>query len=155
MKIKHIRKDNDVNAAIEAMMTSMYYQDDSEIGCFWYDSEREELFGVSSVQATSMKFYNSTQFNALVRTGPKLHEAIWKKEYFKGKDKRFQGDYTQVPRGRIFEFSDRGFVVMVGHWIDDYPEAKPLILDEFDLPTNTEFRIDEHWDIGHGWSQEF
>lgn len=37
MKIKHIRKDNDVNAAIEAMMTSMYYQDDSEIGCFWYD----------------------------------------------------------------------------------------------------------------------
>ena len=30
MKIKHIRKDNDVNAAIEVMMSSMYYQDDSE-----------------------------------------------------------------------------------------------------------------------------
>ena len=66
MNIKHIRKDSDVNAAIEVMMSSMHYQDDSEIGCFWYDTENEELFGVNSVPASSMKFYNSSQFNAQV-----------------------------------------------------------------------------------------
>lgn len=30
MNIQHIRKHNDVNAAIEVMMSSMHYQDDSE-----------------------------------------------------------------------------------------------------------------------------
>lgn len=30
MNIKHITKDNDVNATIEVMMSCMHYQDDSE-----------------------------------------------------------------------------------------------------------------------------
>ena len=32
MKIKHIRKDDNVNAAIEVMMSNMYMQDDSDVG---------------------------------------------------------------------------------------------------------------------------
>ena len=72
------------------------------------------------------------------------------------KDKRSNGNYTLVPRGRVFEFKDVGYVVFTGEWIDNCPEAKDLILFEFNLPEDkTEFRKDSHWDIGHGWSQEF
>ena len=55
----------------------------------------------------------------------------------------------------IFPTKD-GFKVMTGSWIDKYPEAKEEIIFTFDLPEqNTEFVKDSHWDIGHGWSQEF
>jgi hypothetical protein len=43
----------------------------------------------------------------------------------------------------------------VGDWIKDYPSCKDLILIEFQLPKdNTEFVIDSHWDLGHGWSDK-
>ena len=73
----------------------------------------------------------------------------------RGKDKRFSGDYKQKPRGRVFEFKDDGFKICVGDWIDKYPEAIKEIIDVFNLPENTEVIKDEHWNIGHGWSQEF
>lgn len=155
MKIKHIREDDNVNAAIEVMMSNMYMQDDSDVGCFWYDTKLNELFGVNAVPSSSMSFYHSNQFNADVRTGPRLHQSIWKKESIRCKDKRFNGDYTLIPRGRVFEFKDQGFVVFTGDWINEYPEAKSEILLEFNLPNNTEFRIDEHWNIGRSWSDEF
>lgn len=61
-----------------------------------------------------------------------------------------------VPRGRVFEFQDEGFRVYTGKWINDYPNVKELIIKEFQLPIDkTKFLIDSHWDIGHGWSQEF
>ena len=155
MIIKKRRADDSINAAIEVMMASMEMQDDPEVGCFWYDPKKNELFGVNSVPVSSMNFYNSPQFHTQVRTGPKLHESIWKKEAIIGRDRRFRGDYTKVPRGRVFEFKNDGFKVMTGSWINDYPQAKQLIMLEFNLPENTEFRVDEHWDIGHGWSEEF
>ena len=40
--------------------------------------------------------------------------------------------------------------------VSPYPQAKQLIIDEFQLPPDkTEFIIDSHWDVGHGWTQEF
>lgn len=63
-------------------------------------------------------------------------------------------DYTKYPRGRIFEIKNKGFVVCVGKWINDYPRVKRLVTDEFQLPENTEFIIDQHWDLGHGWSDK-
>ena len=61
-----------------------------------------------------------------------------------------------VPRGRVFEFKNEGFKVYTGKWIDNYPQVKDLIIEEFQLPKeDTEFRQDYHWDIGHGWINEF
>ena len=51
--------------------------------------------------------------------------------------------------------SEHGFKVFTGSWIKKFPECKTLIIDEFQLPNNVEFIQDEHWDIGHGWSDEF
>ena len=93
--------------------------------------------------------------NKKEREREELHKTIWNKESHRGKDKRFLGDYTLVPRGRVFEFEDQGFKVMVGDWIDKYPEARELIIDEFELPTDAEFVKDIHWNIGRGWSDEY
>lgn len=151
-----IRESSENNAAIEVMIESLDRQDDSFVGSFWYDPKSDELFGVYSVLADDVSFYKSKQWNCEVKTGSRLHSAIWKRESHRGRDKRFQGDYTKVPRGRVFEFKDRGYIVFTGNWIDDYPHAKSLILDEFQLPKdNTEFKKDIHWEIGHGWSEEF
>lgn len=153
--VKNIRNDNNTNAAIDIMLSLEDIQDSACVGCFWYDPNASELFGVSSVIASSIPFVHSTQFNADVRTGGKLHRSIWQKEFHKGKDSRFKGNYTLVPRGRVFEFKNEGFRVYVGDWIDEYPESRQLIIDEFDLPENTEFIKDTHWDIGHGWSEDY
>ena len=82
------------------------------------------------------------------------HKDIWAKEFRRNKDSRFVGDYTQIPRGRVCEYKDKGFVVYVGDWIDNYPEAKSEILFEFNLPETTTFVKDIHWNLGHGWSDE-
>lgn len=151
-----VRVDKQAMAAMEAMINSMASQSNAELGPFWYDKNNKELFGVHSSPAEDCAWYKSSQFGIEVRTGKALHETIWKKEHFRGKDRRFNGNYTLVPRGRVFEFKDVGYVVFTGDWIDNYPEAKDLILFEFNLPKDkTEFRKDSHWDIGHGWSQEF
>lgn len=142
----------EVNALKELMRANIEHQDDPEVGIFWYDTENDDLFGVKSSSVDELKYYHSTLFNADVKTCKALHYKVWEREYFRGKDKRFQGDYTQVPRGRIFYIKDKGFVVITGSWINDYPEAKSTILYEFKLPEDTEFQIDSHWDLGHGWS---
>ena len=142
-------------AAVEVMKSNEAVQNDPLVAIFWYDTDTDELFGVKSTVASQIEWYHSTQWNQDVRTEPRLHKQVWQKEYFKGKDKRFQGDYTLVPRGRVFEFKGEGFRVYTGDWIDSYPQAKQCILDEFELPKNTKFIKDVHWDIGHGWSDEF
>lgn len=156
MELKHIRENKENNAVIDTMIQSFDLQNEPMVGCFWYDPIKKELYGVSSTLAQDVPFYKSDYFDSRVRTGRQLHQSIWKKEFYRGKDKRFTGDYTLKPRGRVFEIENKGFVVFTGDWIDKYSEVKDLILFEFQLPTNkTEFKKDEHWDIGHGWSQEF
>lgn len=137
------------------MENNKQYQDDAMLGIFWYDKYEQELFGVVSSMAEDSYWYDSPQFNKKIRTDRRLYEKIWKKNYHRGKDKRFFGDYTQVPRGRVFEFENEGFKVFTGSWINQHQEVKELIIEEFQLPrNNTEFLIDIHWELGHGWSQE-
>lgn len=145
----------EVNALKELMASNIDKQDDSEVGIFWYDSDNNELFGIKSADVNDVPFYKSTIFDDEVKTCTSLHYKVWDRESRRGKDKRFSGDYTLVPRGRVFFVKDRGFVVIVGDWIDKYPEAKDEILFEFNLPENTEFQKDPHWCIGHGWSDKF
>ena len=150
------RDDETTNAAIEVMIDSFDEQNEPMVGPFWYDPIKKEVYGQVIALAKDRPFYYSHSWKKEVRTGSALHKSIWEREFFRHKDKRFSGDYTQKPRGRVFEFKEEGFKVFVGEWINQYPEAKDEILFEFQLPRDkTEFVIDEHWDIGHGWSQEF
>ncbi len=135
---------NDVNALKELMAANIEKQNDSEVGIFWYDSESQELFGVRSADVNDVPFYYSNLFGSKVKTCRPLHYKVWQKEHFRGKDERFNGDYTRVPRGRVFYVEDKGFIVIVGSWIDDFPEAKHEILTEFNLPSDTEFKKDRH-----------
>lgn len=150
-----IRENNTNNSAIQTMQKDMNIQDDIMVGSFWYDKDNDELFGIDQIPANSRNYYDSVQFGAKVRTGPILHQTRWKKEAIKKKDKRFSGDYTLIPRGRVFDYEDIGPVVFTGKWINQYPQAKKLIINEFNLPSDTIFYEDDHWDIGHGWSEEY
>lgn len=144
-----------INAFRELMKYNNQFQDDPYVGIFWYDTVKDELFGVYSVLAMDCDPYFSKLFHANVRTTRMLHQRMWDKEsHHPKRGVRFKGDYTLVPRGRVFEVENRGFVVCVGSWINDYPQAKDEILYEFQLPDNTEFMIDSHWDLGHGWSDK-
>ena len=143
-----------INGFRELMADNNQYTDDPYVGLFWYDIQNNELFGVYSVLAKDANYFQSDIFNGYARTCRPLHYALWQKGVNKNRDKRYQQNYTEVPRGRVFEVKDRGFVVCVGKWINDYPEAKNEILEEFQLPDDTEFIIDSHWDLGHGWSDK-
>jgi hypothetical protein len=133
---------------------SQYLADDkAEVGIFWYDKDLDELFQVHSIPACELKEGQLTY--------PKLHKTIWQKLrqkaiYHKKEGKKYDPvylqDYTQVPRGRIF-LKNGTFTVFTGSWLT--PEIKEMIIQEFNLQESTvEFRIDIHWEIGHGWSTE-
>lgn len=149
------RENETTNAALDVMANNDIYQDKPSLGIFWYDPNKKELYGVESTMADDIEYYLSPQWQKEVRTTRRLHKHIWEKQFHRGKDKRFSGDYTMKPRGRVFEFKDEGFIVFTGSWINDYPEAKDEIIYEFQLPADTKFVQDEHWDLGHGWSNEF
>ena len=153
MKIKFVEGRTDADyAAMEVMADNEQLQNDPMVGSFWFDPQEHDLFGVYAVLADDVNFYQSDFYKAKVRTGRRLHKDIWAKEHFKEKDPRFAGDYTKWPRGRVLEFEGVGFKVYVGDWIDDYPDCEALVVAEFQLPVDTEFVKDIHWNIGHGWS---
>lgn len=150
------RESDEINAAIEAMINSFDEQNEPMVGPFWYDPDNKEIYGQVVALAKDIPYRYSLLLNKEIKTGSATAKNIWERQCLRNKDKRFSGDYTLRPRGRVFEFKDEGFKVFVGEWINLYPEAKEEILFEFQLPKDkTEFVIDEHWDIGHGWSQEF
>ena len=144
-----------INAFRELMAENINHQDDPYVGIFWYDVESDDLFGVVQTPADEAQTYKSTIFNSNTKTCKALHYKVWEREFHRKKDKRFFGDYTKVPRGRVFEVEDVGFVVCVGEWINDYPQARQAVLDIFQLPEDTEFKVDYHWNLGHGWSDKF
>lgn len=147
---------NMINCFRELMAQNNEYQDDAMVGIFWYDPKDDDLFGVYAIDVNDVNFYKSDTFNCKVRTCKQLHYAMWQKECNKGRDKRFQTmDYTKYPRGRVFQLENGKFIVCVGKWINEYPSCKDLVLIEFQLPKdNTEFVIDSHWDLEHGWSNK-
>ena len=145
---------NERAEVITMMADNFGVQDSPKVGFFWYDIAENELFGVVKYLAMEIPFNMKGR-----KTARMLHKDYWYKESKRaaasGKPTRFTGDYTLIPRGRIFEVEGEGFVVLTGSWIDEYPLAKDLIVEEFDLQdVHVEFVHDEHWDIGHGWSEE-
>lgn len=130
-----------------------YFDKKAEIGIFWYHPVKEELFEVHSIPATSLGNNELTY--------PKLHKDIWAKLHSKAKANKKNGlqydpiylaDYTKIPRGRIF-FKDNKFYIFLGSWVTD--KIKKMIIKEFNLQKCAViFKIDFHWELGHGWSSE-
>jgi hypothetical protein len=138
---------------MSSMSDNFEIQDEPQVGIFWYDKEADELFGVSKVHADELQF-NSNGLKT-IRT---LHQAWWQRQknraVSKGKNPGiFTKDYTQIPRGRIFQQKDGVFQLMCGSWINEH--IVELVKDEFNLQNvSLEVKIDIHWEIGHGWSEE-
>lgn len=134
---------------IKSMADNMEYSSikHPQIGIFWYDNEKKELFGVNKNDAEDVNFVHTHDGD--IKQYKYLHKDIWEKEFSRKKDNRFIGDYTQIPRGRVCEYKDRGFVVYIGDWIEDYPEVKSEILFEFNLPKTTNFIKDIHLTINN------
>jgi hypothetical protein len=139
---------------MKSMSDNFDVQDKPKVGIFWYDANAGELFGISKVNADDLRFNSNG-----LKTISVLHKSWWQKQknraVSKGKDPGiFAKDYTQIPRGRIFQRKDGVFQLMCGSWMNDRIEE--LVKDEFDL-YNVPFErtIDIHWEIGHGWSEEY
>ena len=139
---------------MQSMADNFETQDDPKVGIFWYDSNRDELFGVSKVNAGDLRFNTNG-----LKTISTLHKSWWQKQKNRAVSKNedpgiFAKDYTQIPRGIIFQKKDGGFQLMCGSWMNDHIED--LVKDEFDLQNvPLERTIDIHWELGHGWSEDY
>ena len=142
------------NEVMSAMSAFLNRQDDPKLGIFWYNEEKDELFGISSIYSDEAQFNLNGK-----KTVKTLHKSWWIKQREKLKARKqslgiFAQDYTMIPRGRIFQFSDGHFELMCGKWINDH--IVEMVKDEFNLHGVTlSITIDEHWEIGHGWSEEY
>ena len=145
------------------LMKGFMNNEKPKVGIFWYNYADNTLFGVEKGDA---ELY-ADQGNII--TYPKLHKTYWQKQHHRAVAKNEENsifykehNYTLIPRGRIFLEGDV-FYVNVGSWINgevnglnciDKDKLRELIVDEFNLPDDFIFRVDHHWDIGHGWSEE-
>lgn len=113
------------------------------------------MFGVVSHRISDYSKANASDGRI---TCSEMHEDVWKREYRK---QRYQnngqgpyiGAYQDKPRGRVFyNMSTDMYEVAVGKWLEDYPQAYDLVLQEFDLPKDrTQAKYAVHWDIGMSW----
>ena len=126
-----------------------------KVGIFWYNRVTNRLFGVVSRRVGDFTRANASDGRI---TCSEMHEDVWKREFRKqryeyGGQGPFVGNYQDKPRGRVFYRMDDGtFEVAVGKWLEDYPQAYQLILEEFNLPPEkTRAMYAVHWDIGQSW----
>ena len=133
-----------------------------KVGMFWYNPERNRLVGIRSVFARDLAFNPKGR-----KTVRDLHHTAWDEvredALANGSTDKiwYEEDYTQVPRGRVFQMEVPGsdteyFEILIGKWIHEYPDAVKLILKAFNLEKSEyEFIYSQHWDIGHGTSEFF
>ena len=153
-KIRKVSEE-DYASMIRQMEANRGHGDDPKVGIFWYNPSWNELFGIVSHPVRDYTRANASDGRI---TCSELHEDVWRKEYNRQKHHGdgsgpFIGPYENKPRGRVFYLMEEDkFVVTVGKWLEEYPQAKALILEEFDLPeSDTTFQYAVHWDIGNTW----
>ncbi len=153
-KLRKVSED-DYLSMLRQMEANRGHGNDPKVGIFWYNSAWNELFGVVSHPVRDYTKANASDGRI---TCSEMHEDVWRKEYNRQKHHGdgsgpFIGPYENKPRGRVFYLMDEDrFVVTVGKWLEEFPQAKALILEEFDLPeSNTTFQYAVHWDIGNTW----
>ena len=142
---------------MKLMKDNFAFQEEPKLGIFWYDENEDVLFGVVKIEAIDVPFASKFDDRKTIRS---LHKSWWVKQkmrYLAGKEKNqiYANDYTKIPRGRIFQRkSDNAFEIMCGSWMTEH--IMELVIEEFDLQAQkVEKVIDEHWEIGHGWSGDF
>ncbi|MBR1808327.1 MAG: hypothetical protein IJ776_02955 [Paludibacteraceae bacterium] len=125
------------------------------VGIFWYDPAEHDFFGVYKKELTPKMIEEAADKGLPYINYQRLHRQIWKEQYFRAlaenKPTKFKGDYTQIPRGRV-SWSVNKFVVFVGQWAKDREDELTMLIDRYFALPFFEFRYDEHWDLGHGWS---
>lgn len=125
------------------------------VGIFWYDPEEHDFFGVYKKELTPKMVEDAAEKGLPFINYRTLHRQVWQKQYFRALAKheptKFSGDYTQVPRGRVAWNIDK-FIVFVGQWAKDKEEELTELIEKYFALPYFEFRYDEHWDLGHGWS---
>ena len=112
---------------IEIMKEGLH-NEDPKVGIFWYNPQRNELFGVVALSLDDPEINNLNT-------------------------SKYIGAYEDKPRGRVF-FKDNKFIITVGSWINenDNYRAIDLVEETFDLTNeDTEIVVDSHWEIGSGW----
>lgn len=147
--------DEDIANMMEVMRANMGTQENPKVGIFWYQMVGKRLFGVIAVDKDSIKKPN---VGGGLITCYELHRDVWKKKFKEQKYKNngqgpYIGDYKDHARGRVFYNPRKDqYTVTVGSWIDECPEAKEMIVEEFNLKdTNFKFEKNIHWEIGNGW----
>lgn len=143
-------------ASVMALMAANRGKDsEPKVGLFWYNRANNTLFGVVSHRLSDYTKANASDGRI---TCSEMHEDVWKKEFRKQKYQNngqgpFVGAYQDKPRGRVFyNINTDTFEVAVGKWLEEFPQAYQLILDEFDLPADkTQPMYAIHWDIGMSW----
>lgn len=140
--------------AMATMAANRGQDDQPKVGIFWYNRGQNELFGVVSRKTTDFSHANAR--GGLI-TCTEMHEDIWKKEFrrqkYHGGEGPYVGAYENKPRGRVFYSIDTNeYIIAVGHWIHEYPDAIALIMSEYNLPADkTRVQVAGHWDIGQRW----
>lgn len=150
--------EHDIQNMMDVMRANLETQNNPKVGIFWYQMVGKRLFGVVAVDKDSIKRPN---VGGGLITCNELHKDIWKKKYHQQKYKNggngpYVGDYKDHARGRIFYNPTKDeYTITVGSWIDECPEAKEMILEEFNLfGVNYKFEKNIHWEIGNGWENQ-
>lgn len=150
--------DSDIKNMMDVMRANMDNQNNPKVGIFWYQMVGKRLFGVIAVDKDSIKKPN---VGGGLITCNELHKDVWKKKYHQQKYKNngqgpYIGDYKDHARGRVFYNPAKDeYTVTVGSWIDECPEAKEAIVEEFNLEgTKYKFEKNIHWEIGNGWENQ-
>lgn len=150
--------DENIKNMMDVMRANMDTQNNPKVGIFWYQMVGKRLFGVIAVDKDSIKRPN---VGGGLITCNELHKDVWKKKYHQQKYKNggqgpYVGDYKDHARGRVFyNPSTDEYTITVGSWIDECPEARAAIEDEFNLTgTNHKFEKNIHWEIGNGWENQ-
>lgn len=150
----------------DALINTMkpFLNEKPQVGIFWYDYMNNRLFGVKKDDAENyIRKYGDGTIS-------KLHKSYWQKENKRAIQKNEvnsifynETNYTLIPRGRLFVKPNGEVYVTVGEWFKGYINGKKiintqmvreLIADEFNIEDDFEVKIDHHWDIGSGWSEE-
>ena len=143
--------------AMAAMDATLGEQENPKVGIFWYSPQLQDVFGVVAIDAATAP--KSGQSG--LRTCKELHKYLWKKQFNYDKahniNSPFRGDYKYTPRGRIFYDDElEEYHILVGAWLNDYPEAQPKIRAAFNLTDPNLHVIFErgiHWEIGMGYGE--
>lgn len=156
--------DSETHQEMIDVMSNFFDDGKPQVGIFWLDYVHNTLFGVQKDDAE--KYIDEKKVNTL----PKLHRTYWHKQHHRAVAKGdvnsifyVERNYTMIPRGSAFVRKDGSVYVAVGTWINgeingkkviDQQAVREVIADEFNLPDDFEMVIDEHWNIGRGWSED-